>query len=350
VRPAGAARRGGDPALLLADLPPVTPTPGGHGADTTPERVAAASDGMTRLARVVKTPLPMPSTDPAATMAVPEAAVAVSSSSPAAADAPPPAPPPDRVLAGMARGLGLSPEDLDETDAAALGERLGQLLSPDHRRDPAIAGLAQRRLRAAARGTRRPGPQQSAQHHAEQRGSAARAVRPAPAGLPGQPPVFPDLPGRTGPNTSGRLMLPFGPLRTDTGQRTGPRGHRAGGVGREPHWPIAELAQGQAVGPLRRALGQPSILAATPAGQILRRHLRWRNGSRRQRGRELIRSALRQLEISGPCAHSPADQQLARQDEREAGAVDPDRTRFPSGLAFPYGNDQRQHAGAGRLR
>lgn len=128
VRPAGAARRGGDPALLLADLPPVAPAPGGHGADTTPERVAAASDGMTRLARVVKTPLPTPSTDPAATMAVPEAAVAVSSSSPAAADAPPPAPPPDRVLAGMARGLGLSPEDLDETDAAALGERLGQLI------------------------------------------------------------------------------------------------------------------------------------------------------------------------------------------------------------------------------
>jgi predicted component of type VI protein secretion system len=33
--------------------------------------------------------------------------------------------PGDRVLAGMARGLGLSPADLDETDAAALGERHG---------------------------------------------------------------------------------------------------------------------------------------------------------------------------------------------------------------------------------
>jgi type VI secretion system protein ImpI len=34
----------------------------------------------------------------------------------------------DRVLAGIARGLGLSPEDLDEADAAVLGERMGELI------------------------------------------------------------------------------------------------------------------------------------------------------------------------------------------------------------------------------
>lgn len=126
VRPAGGARRGGDPALLLADLPPVALTSAEHGTDRTPASVPAADDDMTLLARVVKTPPVLPA-EPVVTRIVVEAAPAPST---ATTDPSPPAQPAtgDRVLASMARGLGLSPADLDETDAAALGERLGQLL------------------------------------------------------------------------------------------------------------------------------------------------------------------------------------------------------------------------------
>ncbi|KFB75316.1 MULTISPECIES: type VI secretion system-associated FHA domain protein TagH [Candidatus Accumulibacter] len=126
VRPAGNARRGGDPALLLADLPPVALTPAELGTDRMPANVPAADDGMTLLARVVKTPPALPS-EPVVTRIVAEAAPSPST------DATDPTPPAQAatggdVLASMARGLGLSPEDLEETDAAALGERLGQLL------------------------------------------------------------------------------------------------------------------------------------------------------------------------------------------------------------------------------
>lgn len=127
VRPAGGARRGGDPALLLADLPPLALPPAERGTDGTPASVPAADDGMTLLARVAKTP-PILSSEPVVTRIVAEAAP---SPSPAAATDPTPpaqAATGDYVLASMARGLGLSPEDLDQTDAAALGERLGQLL------------------------------------------------------------------------------------------------------------------------------------------------------------------------------------------------------------------------------
>ncbi|NMQ05564.1 FHA domain-containing protein [Candidatus Accumulibacter phosphatis] len=156
------------------------------------------------------------------------------------------------------------------------GRTTGTTDLADHRGNAAMAGLAQCRHRPAARRARRP--QQSAQHHAEQRGSAARAVRPAPAGLPGQPPVFPDLPGRTGP------ALPADGCRrpgrcAGTGKRTGTRGHRPGRVGRESHRPIARFAQSQAVGHLCRTLGQPQTLAATPTGSLLHRGLRRRNDS-----------------------------------------------------------------------
>jgi len=136
----GGARRGGDPAALLADLPPASRAAAEHGSERRPATDPAADDGVTRLARVLKTPRPAvpatdPATDPAATLA---ATLATSEPAAAAALAPPTAaegtqglaraPASDPVLAGIARGLGLSAEDLDEADAAALGERLGQLI------------------------------------------------------------------------------------------------------------------------------------------------------------------------------------------------------------------------------
>lgn len=133
ARPGGGARRGGDPAALLADLPspplpPATPAPTEHGSDRRAATDPAADDGVTRLARVVKAPPPTePTADVAATLATTEPAAAAPE--PAAGDGTQAqASAGDRVLAGIAKGLGLSLADLDEADAAALGERLGQLL------------------------------------------------------------------------------------------------------------------------------------------------------------------------------------------------------------------------------
>lgn len=132
ARPGGGARRGGDPAALLADLPPLplppaTPAPTEHGSERQAATDPAADDGVTRLARVVKAPPPaVPAADPAATLAASEPVAAAPA--PAGDGTQAQASAGDRVLAGIARGLGLSPADLDETDAAALGERLGQLV------------------------------------------------------------------------------------------------------------------------------------------------------------------------------------------------------------------------------
>ncbi|MBL8422211.1 MAG: type VI secretion system-associated FHA domain protein TagH [Candidatus Accumulibacter phosphatis] len=133
----GGARRGGDPAALLADLPPPALPPASraaaeHGSERRPATDPAADDGVTRLARVLKTPPPaVPATDPAATLAASEPAAAATLPPPAAGDGAhghAHAPASDPVLAAIARGLGLSDEDLEEADAAALGERLGQLI------------------------------------------------------------------------------------------------------------------------------------------------------------------------------------------------------------------------------
>ena len=119
ARPAGAGRRGGDPAAMLADLP-ATPSPAG-GDDRSPARLAGSDDGVTRLARVAQAlPPPSPAATPAANAPAPDQRSGDIPDAKALAV--------DRVLAGIARGLGLSPEDLDEADAAVLGERVGELI------------------------------------------------------------------------------------------------------------------------------------------------------------------------------------------------------------------------------
>ena len=127
ARPSG-ARRGGDPAAMLADLPPAIPAPAGSGEEATPARVPLVEDGVTRLARVRKTP---PPARPPENNQPEEAAGTVTAQTGGAGvtpEAPLQTPVDDRVLAGIARGLGLSPEDLGETDAAVLGERMGELI------------------------------------------------------------------------------------------------------------------------------------------------------------------------------------------------------------------------------
>jgi type VI secretion system protein ImpI len=135
ARPTGGTRRGGDPAAMLADLPPAIPAPAGRDEEATPAKVPLVEDGVTRLARVLKTP-PMPPenkklAEAAGTPAAPAAPAAAPVKKGDAGVTPEPplqTPVDDRVLAGIARGLGLSPEDLDEADAAVLGERMGELI------------------------------------------------------------------------------------------------------------------------------------------------------------------------------------------------------------------------------
>jgi type VI secretion system protein ImpI len=128
ARPTGGARRGGDPAAMLADLPPAIPAPAGRAEEATPARAPLAEDGVTRLARVLKTPPParLPEDNkPAEAAGTAQARTGGAGVTP---EAPLQTPVVDQVLAGIARGLGLSPEDLDETDAAVLGERMGELI------------------------------------------------------------------------------------------------------------------------------------------------------------------------------------------------------------------------------
>ena len=129
ARPTGGARRGGDPAAMLADLPPAIPAPASRREEATPARVPLVEDGVTRLARVLKTPPPPENNKPAEAAGTAPAAVPVKTGGAGVTPGPPlQTPVDDRVLAGIARGLGLSPEDLDEADAAVLGERMGELI------------------------------------------------------------------------------------------------------------------------------------------------------------------------------------------------------------------------------
>lgn len=128
-------RRGGDPAALFAEatpLPPAAPPPATtHAA---PE-VAPADDGFTRLAPVARktaTP-PAPAAPPAADADRQASAGSTSaeatSTAGAGAGTPAESAAADRVLAGIAQGLGLSLDDLHERDPAVLGEQLGELLA-----------------------------------------------------------------------------------------------------------------------------------------------------------------------------------------------------------------------------
>ena len=132
VRPSSGARRGGDPAAMLADAPAIAPRPVARAGDPLAAGGSQAEDGVTRIARVDKTP-------PAPAAAAPVAGInEAADAAPAVADrmAKPAAASDgtgqpsagDQVLAGIARGLGLSPADFDEADAALLGERMGELI------------------------------------------------------------------------------------------------------------------------------------------------------------------------------------------------------------------------------
>lgn len=105
-------RRGGDPAEMLDDVPALSgATPGD----------AAFADGMTRVARAAdKPPMPSPDLPKAPAVDVNEAVVSPPEAETSTVDP---------VLAAMARSLGLPPGDLGETDAARLGERLGELIA-----------------------------------------------------------------------------------------------------------------------------------------------------------------------------------------------------------------------------
>lgn len=135
--PPAALRRGGDPAALFADAPAADLA---HpAAAPVPPPVPAArpvpantpGDEFTRLARVASPRAspptvgvaPTPSGDP------PDAAPAPASAATSASDTPADdAAAARRVRAAIARGLGLSIDDLHESDPAILGEQIGELL------------------------------------------------------------------------------------------------------------------------------------------------------------------------------------------------------------------------------
>lgn len=131
ARPSSGARRGGDPAAMLADAPAITPRPVARAGDSVAAGVSPADDGVTRIARVDKAP-PVAAAAPAARIdeaadATPPVADRVAKPATAPDDSDPP-PAGDPVRAAIARGLGLSPADIDEADAALLGERMGELI------------------------------------------------------------------------------------------------------------------------------------------------------------------------------------------------------------------------------
>lgn len=120
------ARRGGDPAATLADLPAI-PLASTARSDAAGAKATPGDDGVTRLARVPKRPPATTGEVQAAKTGDADRSSAEAGNegdrrplSPAAAD--------DRFLAAMASGLGLSPADIGETDAAVLGGHLAELV------------------------------------------------------------------------------------------------------------------------------------------------------------------------------------------------------------------------------
>ncbi len=149
VGPPAIVQRGGDPAALFADPAPARPAPPAATTPAPPAKCARpaaqpvapcagstpaqplADDNFTRLAPVA---------GKAATHSASGAQLARNADLPAPGGAPAPgvtstaartpgeAAAGERVLAAIARGLGLSIDDIHERDPAVLGERLGELL------------------------------------------------------------------------------------------------------------------------------------------------------------------------------------------------------------------------------
>lgn len=126
-------RRGGDPAALFADAMPPPPAAPPAATLHAAAEVQPPDDGFTRLAPVARKTTTPPA--PAAPQAAGADQQASAGSTPAEATSTAGAGTPgepaaaDRVLAGIAQGLGLSIDDLHERDPAVLGEQLGTLLA-----------------------------------------------------------------------------------------------------------------------------------------------------------------------------------------------------------------------------
>ncbi|WP_300452144.1 type VI secretion system-associated FHA domain protein TagH [Accumulibacter sp.] len=133
ARPRGSARRGGDPAATLADLPAI-PVAAAGGSDAAGAKAAPGDDGVTRLARVPKKPaattgeVQTAKTGDAGDADRPPAETGDEGGSRGEGRSPAAATADDRFLAAVANALGLSPADIGETDAAALGGQLAELV------------------------------------------------------------------------------------------------------------------------------------------------------------------------------------------------------------------------------
>ncbi|MDS4013848.1 MAG: type VI secretion system-associated FHA domain protein TagH [Candidatus Accumulibacter sp.] len=146
--PPATIRRGGDPAALVVDTPPSerasapptplaitpaspAPTADGHGNLPATAPSTPPSDEFTRLAPVASQPAVPPAMAglPAASAGQPGTARAPIPAAAGAGDTSPDATDTaERVRAALARGLGLSLDDLHESDPAVLAEQVGELL------------------------------------------------------------------------------------------------------------------------------------------------------------------------------------------------------------------------------